>query len=190
MWSLSFCLALSLPVAPRAASQRQRQPPGCRERCGNVIVIGAGCHRSAAAGGLRLRCDGAIRPPRLTVSSYGHEVAAVSLPTAESHRAPERQPRVLRLPRQPGRARRQPPGAPHGDQRQRVPLLVDEEQIRVRRLPRPGLLQRRPRVLRHGLHVRVQALRTRAAGVVPGRRRLLPEQHPTAAAAVVRRRRR
>ncbi|RLM99338.1 wall-associated receptor kinase 3-like [Panicum miliaceum] len=89
MWSLLLCLALSLPVAPRAASQRQQQPPGCRQRCGNVIVpypfgIGAGCHRSAAAGGFRLRCDGAIRPPRLTVSSYGHEVAAISLPTAEA----------------------------------------------------------------------------------------------------------
>ncbi|RCV27026.1 hypothetical protein SETIT_5G292600v2 [Setaria italica] len=81
---LLLCLAVS--VAPRAASQ---QPPGCRRQCGNVTIpypfgIGVGCHRGSAAGGFRLRCDDARRPPRLTVAGYGHEVAAISLPTAEA----------------------------------------------------------------------------------------------------------
>ncbi|OEL18480.1 Wall-associated receptor kinase 3 [Dichanthelium oligosanthes] len=77
---------LAVVLLPPAASQ---QPPGCRRQCGNVTVpypfgIGAGCHRgAAAAGGFRLRCDDAHRPPRLTVAGYGHEVAAISLPTAE-----------------------------------------------------------------------------------------------------------
>ncbi|CAL4896716.1 unnamed protein product [Urochloa decumbens] len=77
-------------MAPWRVASSQR-PPGCRRRCGNVTVpypfgIGAGCHRGAAAGGFRLRCDAnnTHRPARLTVSGYGYEVAAISLPTAEA----------------------------------------------------------------------------------------------------------
>ncbi|RLN27617.1 wall-associated receptor kinase 3-like [Panicum miliaceum] len=111
--------------AVAAASQRQQQPPGCRRRCGNVTVpypfgIGAGCHRGSAAGGFRVRCDDdARRPPRLTVSGYGHEVAAISLPAAEA---------TVFL--NASRACYDRPG-----RRVRVPLLVDEEQVRVRRCP-------------------------------------------------------
>ncbi|CAN6353016.1 unnamed protein product [Urochloa humidicola] len=80
---------VALSVVPPVASQ---QPSGCRRRCGNVTVpypfgIGAGCHHGAPAGGFRLWCDdnnSTRRPPRLTVSGYGHEVAAISLPTAEA----------------------------------------------------------------------------------------------------------
>lgn len=86
-----LALAAALLPLARAASQ---QPPvrGCRRQCGNVTVpypfgIGAGCHRGATTGGFRLQCDdagGRGRPPRLTVAGYGHEVAAISLPTAEA----------------------------------------------------------------------------------------------------------
>ena len=88
-----LALAAVLLPPPPAASQ---QPPakGCRQQCGNVTVpypfgIGAGCHRGAPTGGFRLQCDDAAgagrgRPPRLTVSGYGHEVAAISLATAEA----------------------------------------------------------------------------------------------------------
>ncbi|KAL6642323.1 hypothetical protein ACP70R_020504 [Stipagrostis hirtigluma subsp. patula] len=86
---LGLLLWLPLSVVPRAASQLQQPPPGCRRLCGNVTVpypfgIGAGCHRGAAEDGFRLRCDDAARPPRLTVAGYGHEVAGISLPAAEA----------------------------------------------------------------------------------------------------------
>ncbi|TVU45467.1 hypothetical protein EJB05_04956, partial [Eragrostis curvula] len=83
LWLLLWLAAAATqPVV--VASQ---QPPGCRRRCGNVTVpypfgIGAGCHRGATANGFRLRCDAARG--RLTVAGYGHEVAAISLPTAEA----------------------------------------------------------------------------------------------------------
>ncbi|CAN6330677.1 unnamed protein product [Urochloa humidicola] len=79
---------VALSVVPPVASQ---QPSGCRRRCGNVtgpypFGIGAGCHRGTPAGGFRLRCDDnhTGRPPRLTVAGYDHEVAAISLLTAET----------------------------------------------------------------------------------------------------------
>ncbi|KAK3142412.1 hypothetical protein QOZ80_4BG0346160 [Eleusine coracana subsp. coracana] len=91
MEALAALLKLLLWLAVVASSLAQ-QRPRCRRQCGNVTIpypfgIGAGCHHGATANGFRLRCD--ARRRRLTVSRHLG-------PQGRGHRAPQRQPRVLR----------------------------------------------------------------------------------------------
>uniref|UniRef100_K3YE94 Protein kinase domain-containing protein n=1 Tax=Setaria italica TaxID=4555 RepID=K3YE94_SETIT len=78
-WRPPWLALSSVLLLSPAASQ---QPPGCRHQCGNITVpnpfgIGAGCHRAAAAGS-------GGRGFELDVAGYGHEVSAISMPSAEA----------------------------------------------------------------------------------------------------------